>query len=88
MKIAPHRNSEILYRVNLIHWFSAAARCSHCPHGLIPNADVARLITSPRPISFSFKNPGSRTLWGSLFAAVADFACALLVIEFSRTLWS
>jgi hypothetical protein len=41
--------------------FNTAARASQPPHGVIPRYEVARLITSPRPISFSFKNPGSLT---------------------------
>ena len=39
--------------------FSVAARALQPPHEGIPTYDVARLITSPMPISFSFKNPGS-----------------------------
>src|SRR5262245_38059731 len=39
---------------------SAAARRSHPPQGLIPMAEVARLITSPRPTSSSVINPGRR----------------------------
>jgi hypothetical protein len=44
---------------NINQRFNAAARDSQPPHGLIPTYDVARLITSPKPISFSVKNPGS-----------------------------
>src|SRR5262249_6194192 len=44
-----------------IHRFSAAARRVHPPQGLIPTAYVAFLIASPRPISSSEMNPGSRT---------------------------
>ena len=40
---------------------SAAARWLHPPQGLIPMYDVARLITSPRPISLSERKPGRRT---------------------------
>ena len=39
---------------------SAAARRSHPAQGLIPIALVARLITSPRPTSFSVTKPGRR----------------------------
>jgi hypothetical protein len=42
------------------HRLSAAARLSHPPHGLIPTAEVARLMTSPSPTSFSVIKPGSR----------------------------
>ena len=41
--------------------FSAEARASQPPQGLIPRYDVARLITSSIPMSLSFTNPGSRT---------------------------
>jgi hypothetical protein len=37
--------------VKTIHRLSAAARRRQPPHGFIPAADVARLITSPSPIS-------------------------------------
>src|SRR5882724_10507217 len=40
---------------------SVAARRSQPPQGLIPMAYVARLMTSPRPISSSVMNPGRRT---------------------------
>ena len=40
---------------------SAAARRSQPAQGLIPIALVARLMTSPRPTSFSVTKPGRRT---------------------------
>jgi hypothetical protein len=48
------------HSVKTIQRFSAAARPSHPAHDLIPTAEVARLMTSPRPISFSEMKPGSR----------------------------
>src|SRR4030095_11832622 len=47
--------------VKVIQWLSAAARPSHPAHGLIPIAEVARLMTSPRLTSFSVTKPGRRT---------------------------
>jgi hypothetical protein len=40
-----------------------AARSLQAPHGRIPDRDVARLITSPRPTSVSALNPGMLTRW-------------------------
>src|SRR5256885_16566336 len=54
----------------------AAALCSQLPQGLMPIADVARLITSPRPMSSSLMKPGRRARygWGSIFFVLPSLA--------------
>jgi hypothetical protein len=47
-------------RVKIIQRFNAVERLSHDIHGVIPRYVVARLITSPKPISSSVMNPGMR----------------------------
>jgi hypothetical protein len=52
---------------NTIQLFSRLARSAQPPHGLTPANEVARLTTSPKPMSasLSMMNPGRRTLRGS-----------------------
>jgi hypothetical protein len=44
---------------NTIQRFNLAARSLQPPQGWMPTAEVARLMTSPRPMSWSLTNPGS-----------------------------
>src|SRR6185369_6191932 len=53
-------------RENTSQRLSAAARRAQLPQGLIPTIEVARLMTSPRPISSSLTNPGNRARYGLL----------------------
>src|SRR5438067_4237488 len=63
--------------------FSAAARRSHPAQALIPTALVARLMTSPRPTSFSVTKPGRRIRRGrrSRVSLVACFVFISLIMS-------
>ena len=63
------------YRVKTTQRFSAAARRPQPPQGRIPTEYVARLITSPRPISSSLTNPGQTNAVRLTLLLLPGFAC-------------